>query len=141
MAAQDHSQFPKLVPAVANELLDRSAKVVWSLQQEELNGWSKQRMLALLVASISGARLPSWADAERPGQRMHEFITRYRHRHKKAVAAERAVLRRASAAGREVPQGIDATRVELEQALYNCLYGCTPTIFLYGALHLVFVRV
>lgn len=126
LAASDRSTFCSLVSAVPNVLLDRAAQVVWSLSSTDLHGWSKQRVLALLIASISGGRLPSRDDAERPGQRMHEFIGRYRQRHRKCLKAEKAVVRRAHAAGRSVPDTLEDSRFALEHEIYNCAYGCTP---------------
>mmetsp|Transcript_38808 Transcript_38808/g.96429 ORF Transcript_38808/g.96429 Transcript_38808/m.96429 type:complete len:150 (-) Transcript_38808:43-492(-) len=92
LAAEDRSAFNALVPVVSNLLLDRAMQAVWAFSLEDLLGWSKQRMLALLVASISGGKLPTWGDAERPGQRMHEFLGRYRQRHLKLQKAEKAVI-------------------------------------------------
>lgn len=55
--------------------------------------------------------MPSWDDAERPGQRIQEFIGRYRQRHSKLVKAEKAVIRRAKAADRLVPDGSEDARL------------------------------
>lgn len=126
--AADRSAFPAIVSTVSNVLLDRAMQAVWSFGSTDLNGWSKQRMLALLIASISGGRLPSWDDAERPGQRMQEFLGRYRQRHHKLLKAEKAVLRRANAAGRPIPSMIGETRMTWEEEIYNCTFGCTPLV-------------
>ncbi|KAL1503160.1 hypothetical protein AB1Y20_011219 [Prymnesium parvum] len=83
LVTADCSAFDPLVDAVPNALLERANQAVWSLSSSDLRGWSKQRLVALLIASISGGRLPSWDDAERPGQRIQEFIGRYRQRHMK----------------------------------------------------------
>lgn len=39
--------------------------------------WSKQRSLAWVVARIAAGRRPMWADAERLGQKLYDFIGRY----------------------------------------------------------------
>lgn len=128
VASNGQSALPALVPFVTNLLLDRTARVVWQLPVDALNGWSKQRALALCIASISGGRLPSWADAERPGQRMHRSVGLYRQRHQKLVVAEKAAIRRAQAAGREQVARSEAhhSRVLLEEEQFHCSYGCTP---------------
>lgn len=80
---------PPAVPAMTNFLLERVCSFIRGLS--DLREWNKQRLLARVVATLCGGRFPTVADAERPGQRMHEFIVRYRDRHKKVLAAERSV--------------------------------------------------
>lgn len=126
LAATDRSSLRTLVPAVTNELLERAVRAVWSLSSTDLKDWSKQRLVSLVVASISGGRLPSRDEAERPGQRIHEFIGRYKKRHRNLLNAEKAVVRRAKMAGRPVPGSLADARLAFEQEIFHCSYGCTP---------------
>lgn len=123
-------KLPPLVPAVSNALMELAYRVVWKLDKTQLHDWSKQRALAKVIASISGCRVPSWAEAERPGQRMHEFISRYQQRRRKVLEAERKAISRAAPAATvpyKRPKALES-RIELEQTLYYCRYGCTPAI-------------
>lgn len=144
LAADDAAarSLPRLASAVTNLLLYQVFKSVWSLDRQELGKWSKQRAFARVVASISGCRLPSFEDAERPGQRMHEFVSRYETRHRTAVQSEKRAQRRADAVARAAVESdvgeegarqgrpsrskAAEARVELEEAIYICRYGCTP---------------
>lgn len=118
---------PPAVPAMTNFLLERVCSFIWGLS--DLREWNKQRLLARVVAALCGGRFPTVADAERPGQRMHEFILRYRDRHKKSLAAERAAMKRAQLANRDFAtchSNASQMKVEMEEALFHCRFGCTP---------------
>lgn len=130
----DASALPALATAMTNLLLFRVFESVWGMDCNELAGWSKQRALAKVVSSVCGRSLPSWADAERPGQRMHEFISRYRQRRRQLLEAEKRAARRASArhsvesrtAAARCPSQAFTHRMELDEGLFVCRYGCTP---------------
>ena len=113
------------LPFVTKLLLYRLHTIVWKRSREELDGWSKQRALAKLVAMLSGARIPTWADAEQPGQWMDSAVTAYCSTHKKHCAKESKVARRARVAGKDPPAPCPE-RLALEQELYHCKFGCTP---------------
>lgn len=59
---------------------------------------------------------------------MHEFLGRYRDRHKKMMKAEKESARRARAAGRPANNDISRERLAWEQEEYKCTFGCTPFI-------------
>lgn len=115
-----------LVSSMTSALLERTQAIVWSLTSEQRNTWSKQRALARAVASIAGGRVPAWADAERPGQWMYEYVRRYTTRHKRSVEAERKAAKRAQSSGKPLPHDVTLVRVSLEEELYHCRFGCTP---------------
>lgn len=72
--------------------------------------------------------MPSWEDAERPGNRMFEYISRYRDKIRKLQRAERASIKRAENAGHGMPNSsAREARRELEEAVYHCRYACTPS--------------
>ena len=117
-----------LVPIVTNLLLYRLYKIIWKRSvKEQLGGWAKQRALARVVAAISGARVPSKADAEFPGQLMYNHLTTssgYVKKHTRLCASESEAARRARAKGATPPEPVERLRLECE--LYYCKYGCTP---------------
>lgn len=125
----DPSLLPALVGAVTNYLLERITSIIWSLSADQLGHWARQRALARVVASISGVRLPLREDAEQPGNRMFEFVGRYRERRKKLLIAQRAARRRARALGRDHANtnALDS-QVALDEMIYHCKYGYTPAV-------------
>lgn len=131
--SRDLPVLPALAGIVTNLLLDRVTRIVWTLSQAQLNEWSKQRALSRVVASISGVRLPERADAEQPGNRMLEYVGRYRERRKRLMKADKATIRRAQKAGRTLPatRSANGSLVELDETLYHCRYGCTPPVVSY----------
>ncbi|KAL1503220.1 hypothetical protein AB1Y20_011276 [Prymnesium parvum] len=111
---------------MTNHLLERVLTIIW---KKTHISWNKQRLLARVVASLTGGRFPAIADAERPGQRMHEFIGRYRVRHRKFVVAERAAASRAAQRNGRLGSSrstASQSKVALEEAIYHCQFGCTP---------------
>jgi len=126
--SSDEAAPSALVPYLTFALLERLFEIVWRWSPEQRMGWSKQRALAKVAACITGGRVPTWADAERPGQLMQESLRRFRERRKKVVDAERKATHRL-VPGRPRPAASAdlATRVhQEEEALYHCRYGCTP---------------
>lgn len=117
--------FPALAGVVTNRLLERVTSIIWSLSSDELSHWSKQRALARVIASIAGAKLPEKADAERPGNRMFEFVGRYRMRRKQLLSAEKQAKYRAEKAGRQPQTSAPEQRTLLEEGVYHCKFGCT----------------
>lgn len=123
---------PPLLAGITNSLLDKLFTLVWSSTVEQRQQWSKQRALAWVVARITAGRRPMWADAERLGQKLHDFIGRDSQRHKRMLWAEKKEMsRRASS---HVRDGAEMVRdhlllISMEEDLCKCKYIHIHTCF------------
>lgn len=116
--------LPRIAPFITAQVLLRLHNIVQKLRSQ--SHWNKHACLAMVVASFTGIRLNSKAEAEHIGNAQDAYLRHHVEALKKVKQSLSVATCKAKKVGKQISSQYMERVVSLEERVYKCTFGGVP---------------